>query len=191
MRLIKFLVVLGLHDCCINDRDATSATKTYALLMHLSQRILAAPQVTLRIMYDTSPSDHTGDSDNSNYFLHHSDITNDRNIYLLGGIMTMKVHGRVEILTGQYFHHQNALGQPATTPPGFTLTGASWLCGEFYHSLCVHQITHDDKILLQLHGHTKSLSCDVWLDPVFEVKYPSFPTTWLLCKRSMKTRIFL
>ncbi len=28
------------------------------------------------------------------------------------------------------------------------------------------------------------LSCDVWLDPVFEVKYPCFPTTWIMYKRS-------
>ncbi len=27
------------------------------------------------------------------------------------------------------------------------------------------------------------LSCDVLLDSVFELKYPCFPTTWILCKR--------
>ncbi len=31
-------------------------------------------------------------------------------------------------------------------------------------------------------------SCDVWLDPVFEVKSPCFPTTWILCK---KIQVFL
>ncbi len=35
--------------------------------------------------YDRSLSDHTGDSDNSNSFRHHSDVTNGRNINLLGG----------------------------------------------------------------------------------------------------------
>ncbi len=34
------------------------------------------------------------------------------------------------------------------------------------------------------------LSCDVWVDPVFEVKYPSFPTTWILCTRSRFSWIF-
>ncbi len=24
-----------------------------------------------------------------------------------------------------------------------------------------------------------NFSCDVWLDPVFDVKYPCFPTTWI------------
>ncbi len=28
-----------------------------------------------------------------------------------------------------------------------------------------------------------SLSCDVWLDSGFEVKYPCCPTTWILCNR--------
>ncbi len=34
---------------------------------------------------DRVPSDHIGDSDNSNYFSHHSDIKNGRNINLLEG----------------------------------------------------------------------------------------------------------
>ncbi len=28
------------------------------------------------------------------------------------------------------------------------------------------------------------LSCDVWLDPAFEVKYTCFPSIWILCIRS-------
>ncbi len=35
--------------------------------------------------YDRGPSDHIGDSDNSNSFQHHSDITNNRNIDILAG----------------------------------------------------------------------------------------------------------
>ncbi len=43
------------------------------------------------------------------------------------------------------------------------------------------------QILLKLLKITikNQLSCEVWLDSVFEVTYPCFPTTWILCKRSM------
>ncbi len=30
-----------------------------------------------------------------------------------------------------------------------------------------------------------SLYCEVWLDPVFEVKYPWLPTTWILYKKTL------
>ncbi len=30
---------------------------------------------------------------------------------------------------------------------------------------------------------SSTLSCDVWLDPVFEVNYPCFRITWTLCKK--------
>ncbi len=62
---------------------------------------------------DIHPSDHTCDSDKSNSFQHHSDITNGRNIdplttrkqewSLQEGILAVKVHGRVGILTEKYF----------------------------------------------------------------------------------------
>ncbi len=48
-------------------------------LMPLSKWILDPTMA-----YDRDPSDHIGDSDNSNYFWY-SDITNGRNINLLGG----------------------------------------------------------------------------------------------------------
>ncbi len=56
-----------------------------------------SPQV-----YDRGPFDHKRDSDNSSSFRHHSDITNGRNIYLLGGIITVKTNGR-GVLIDKYF----------------------------------------------------------------------------------------
>ncbi len=54
-------------------------------------------------------SDHTGDSDNSNSFWHHSEITNGRNIDLLGEDSDSEIHGEVGILTNIF--SQNSLGQ--------------------------------------------------------------------------------
>ncbi len=62
--------------------------------------------------YDRGSFDHTRDSDNSNSFQHHSDITNGRNIDLLGGILTVKANGRGGILTDNPFLHHNSLVQP-------------------------------------------------------------------------------
>ncbi len=62
--------------------------------------------------YDRGPSDHTGYSDNSNSFWHHSDITNGRNIDLWEGILTMKANNMVAILTDKSFLCQNYQRQP-------------------------------------------------------------------------------
>ncbi len=53
------------------------------------------------LAYDKDPPDHTGDSDNSNSFWHHSDITNGRNIFL-EGILIVKPNGKVGILTNLF-----------------------------------------------------------------------------------------
>ncbi len=66
---------------------------------------------------DLGLSDHTGDSDNSNSFRHHSDSTYRRNIDLLGrasNTVTVEVHGRVRILIETFcvrIHWVN-LGEP-------------------------------------------------------------------------------
>ncbi len=50
------------------------------IFMHIVKVNPAAPQ-----SYNSSgPSDYTGDSDNSKSFRHHSDMTNGRDIDLLG-----------------------------------------------------------------------------------------------------------
>ncbi len=72
----------------------------YAHVMHLSTWILGRGQVTLSIMTGVCHS------------FHNSNITNDRNIYLKEGILTVKAHGRVGIWTNKSFFHQNSLGQP-------------------------------------------------------------------------------
>ncbi len=48
--------------------------------------------------YDRGLPAQAGHSGNSNSFQHHSDITNGRNIYILGGDSDMKANGRVGIL---------------------------------------------------------------------------------------------
>ncbi len=54
--------------------------------------------------YNRGPSDHTGDSDNTISFWHHSDITNGRNIDHLGGDPYWKLmNGVVGILTDKPF----------------------------------------------------------------------------------------
>ncbi len=53
--------------------------------MHLSKWILGGALPGRQQDYDRGTSDHTGDSDNSSSFRYHSDITNGRNIDLLGG----------------------------------------------------------------------------------------------------------
>ncbi len=74
-------------------------------LMHLSKWILEGGQA-----YDRCLSDNTGDSDNSKSFRHHSDITNGRNIDLLGGVSysNNKWQGGD---SDKSFLHQNSLGQ--------------------------------------------------------------------------------
>ncbi len=57
--------------------------------------------------YDRGPSDHIGDSDNSNPLQHNSDTTNCRNIDLWGGGLTVKYNGSEWILTNKPFLHHN------------------------------------------------------------------------------------
>ncbi len=58
---------------------------------------------------DKGVSDHTGHPDNDNYFPHHSDITNGRNIDFLGGDFD-SANGREGILTNKHFLHQRLRG---------------------------------------------------------------------------------
>ncbi len=44
--------------------------------------------------------------------------------------------------------------------------------------------THNNLTIWGVIFTVRTLSCNVWLGPVFEVKYPCFPTTWILCTRS-------
>ncbi len=56
--------------------------------------------------YDKGPSDHTGESDNSYSFQHHSDITNDRHIDLYGRETDSESKWQGGVLTDKRFLHQ-------------------------------------------------------------------------------------
>ncbi len=42
----------------------------------------------------------------------------------------------------------------------------------------------DTPVNMKSHGGPHRLSCNVWVDSVLELKYPHFPTTWMVYKRS-------
>ncbi len=71
---------------------------------------------------DRGPSDHVGNIDKTNSFRHHFDITTGRNTDLWERILTIKIDGRVVILTEKHFLPEFLVSTWTTT--GFTLTNA-------------------------------------------------------------------
>ncbi len=109
--------------------------------------------------YNSSPSDHTGYSDNSNSFWHHSDIKNCRYIDILGGDSDSESWRQGEN-SDEPFLHQNSLGQPRgarTNHIDICITDSIYEMQadrkalEWPHIARLHHLTREWEILTLIH----------------------------------------
>ncbi len=111
----------------------------------------------------------------------------------------MSTHTKAFIYTLQWYTHSHQGMSTHTKAFIYTLQwythshkGMSTHTKAFIYTLQWHTHSHKGMSLISkilhhvyvFYAKDMCLSCDVWLDLVCEVKYPCFPTSWMLCTTS-------